>query len=157
MSPRISLKKTTPLRSNRCSSTDRASRRLMIQLSSATPPPESDLDDEQIRTMLASPLYAQERESSADRSRVYHSFRENSVSSSSHLREGAVKAAAAFSHKRKSSQETLPLNKYTSRAHVSVMRILLAGLFQPVVTVVEVVTATLSRTDSTQTRGSSTT
>ena len=32
----------------------------------ATPPPESDLDDEQIRNMLASPLYLQEREASAD-------------------------------------------------------------------------------------------
>ena len=39
----------------------------------ATLPPESDLDNEQIRTMLASPLYLLEREASA-------------VSSSSHLR-----------------------------------------------------------------------
>ena len=46
-------------------------------------PPESDLDDEQIRALLASPLYFQEREVSADRSRVYHSVRENLVSSSS--------------------------------------------------------------------------
>ena len=38
----------------------------------ATPPPESDLDDEQMRTMLASPL--KKRQASADRSRVYHSF-----------------------------------------------------------------------------------
>ena len=41
----------------------------------ATPSPESDLDDEQIRTMLASPLYLQEREASADRSRVQDSLR----------------------------------------------------------------------------------
>ena len=34
----------------------------------ATLPPESDLDDEQIREMLASPLHLQEREASADRS-----------------------------------------------------------------------------------------
>ena len=47
----------------------------------ATPPPESDLDDEQIRNMLASPLYLQEREASADRSQVEYSFREKSVSS----------------------------------------------------------------------------
>ena len=40
----------------------------------ATLPPESDLDDEQKRNMLVSPLYLQEREASADRSRVYHSF-----------------------------------------------------------------------------------
>ena len=36
----------------------------------ATPPLESDLDDEQKRNMLASP-YLEEREVSADRSRVY--------------------------------------------------------------------------------------
>ena len=53
----------------------------------ATSAPESDLDDEQIRHMLASPLYLLEREASADRSRVYHSFTENSVISSSHFRE----------------------------------------------------------------------
>ena len=55
----------------------------------ATPRPESDLDDEQIRNMLASPRYLLEREASADRSRVYRSFRENSVSSSSQFRESA--------------------------------------------------------------------
>ena len=33
----------------------------------ATSPPESKLDDEQIRNMLASPLYLQESEASADR------------------------------------------------------------------------------------------
>ena len=42
----------------------------------ATPPPESDLDDEQICALLTSPLYLQEREASADRSPVYHSARE---------------------------------------------------------------------------------
>ena len=71
----------------------------------ATLPPEPGLDDEQIRNMLASPLYLQEREASADRPRVYHSFREYVVSSSSHFREGAEKPAALFSHTRKSSQE----------------------------------------------------
>ena len=68
---------------------------------------EPDLDDEQMRNLLASPLYLQEREASADRSRVYHSFRENSMSSSSHFRESAGNPAAVFSHKRKSSPETL--------------------------------------------------
>ena len=34
----------------------------------ATLPPESDLDDEQILNQMASPLYLQEREASADRS-----------------------------------------------------------------------------------------
>ena len=42
----------------------------------ATPPPESDLDDEQIRAL-------QEREANADRSQVYHSVRETLMSSSS--------------------------------------------------------------------------
>ena len=35
--------------------------------SMATPPPESDLDDEQIRNLLASPLCLQERKASSDR------------------------------------------------------------------------------------------
>ena len=39
----------------------------------ATPPLESDFDVEQLRDMLASPLYLQDRKLSADRSRVYHS------------------------------------------------------------------------------------
>ena len=33
----------------------------------ATHPPESDLDDEQLREKVASPLYLQERQASADR------------------------------------------------------------------------------------------
>ena len=36
------------------------------------PPLESDLDDEQTRALLASPLYMQEREANADRLQVYH-------------------------------------------------------------------------------------
>ena len=42
--------------------------------------PELDLDDEQIRGMLASPLYIQEREASAEWSQVHHTCIENSVS-----------------------------------------------------------------------------
>ena len=60
-----------------------------------------------MRNMLASPLYLKEREASADRSRVYHSFRENSVFSSSHFRESAGKKdVAVFSQFGKSSQDT---------------------------------------------------
>ena len=51
--------------------------------SMATPLPESDLDDEQLRALLASPLYFQEREASAERAQVCHSERENLMSSSS--------------------------------------------------------------------------
>ena len=48
-----------------------------------TPPPDSDLDDGQIRALQASPLYLQEREANAERLQVYHSSRENLMSSSS--------------------------------------------------------------------------
>ena len=82
----------------------------------ATSPAESDLDDEQLRDMLASPLYLQKKEASADRSRV----RENSVSSSSHFRESAGKPAAVFSHKRKSSQESRSDIEGISLAHRAV-------------------------------------
>ena len=61
--------------------------------------------------------YKRERETSADLSRVYHSFRENSVSSSSHFRESAGKPAAMFSHKGKSSQETLSDRERISSGH----------------------------------------
>ena len=49
----------------------------------ATPPLESDSDDAQLRALLASPLYLQEREASAERLQVYYSERENFMSSSS--------------------------------------------------------------------------
>ena len=42
----------------------------------ATLPLDSELDDEQLRALLASPLYLHEREASADRSQVYHSAEE---------------------------------------------------------------------------------
>ena len=44
---------------------------------------DSDLDDDQIRALLAFPLYHQEREANAERLQVYHSLRENLMSSSS--------------------------------------------------------------------------
>ena len=46
-------------------------------------PPKSDLDDEHLRTLLASPLYLHERGASAERSQVYNSEREHLMSSSS--------------------------------------------------------------------------
>ena len=69
----------------------------------ATSPPESYWDNDQIQNMLGSPLYLQEGEPSADRSRVYHSLRENSVSSSSHF-EMAQGSLLQCSHIKKSSQ-----------------------------------------------------
>ena len=86
----------------------------------ATLPLEADLDDEQVKAMLASPLYQQERESSADQPLVYHSDRQNSVSSSSRFRASAGRPAALFSHKRKSSQESGPDREGISLAHRAV-------------------------------------
>ena len=61
--------------------------------------------------------YRREKMMRVDRSRVYHSHRENSVSSSSHFREIAGKLAAVFSHTRKSSQETLSDREGISSGH----------------------------------------
>ena len=110
MSPKISLKRTLLAlvkqmifhRSSMTSTCDSAE-------SITTPLPESDLDDEQIRKKLAS-LCLQEREVSGDRSRVCHSFRVNSVSSSSHFRKMQGNLPQC-SHTRTSSQETLPTRK----------------------------------------------
>ena len=68
-------------------------------------PIDSEVADAQIVGMLASPLYTQEREASADPSRAYHSNRENSVSNSSFFDKSAGKPAPEFSHKRKSITE----------------------------------------------------
>ena len=65
----------------------------------ATPPPESDLDDEQLRALLALPLYLQERQASAERSQVYHSERENLMSNSSQDPISTGKLVALFSSK----------------------------------------------------------
>ena len=48
-----------------------------------TPPPDSDLDDEQIRALLASPLFPQGRKENAQRSQVYTLEDKNLMSSSS--------------------------------------------------------------------------
>ena len=86
----------------------------------STPPLQSDLDDEQIRALLASPLYLQEREASADRSQVYHSARENLVSSSSKIPKSTGKPVALFSSKRKSSQEAFLDREVFSSEHQQV-------------------------------------
>ena len=46
-------------------------------------PHEADLDNEQLRALLASPWYLPERQEKAERSQVYHSEREGLMSSSS--------------------------------------------------------------------------
>ena len=72
--------------------------------------------------MLASPLFLQEREASADRPRVCHSHRENSVSSSSRFRAIAGRPAAVVSHKGKSSQESHSDRDFIPLAHRAVQR-----------------------------------
>ena len=77
----------------------------------ATPPPEADFDDEQLRALLASPLYLQEREEGADRSQVHHSERENLMSSSSQDLTSTGKLVAVFSSTNRLNQETFPTEK----------------------------------------------
>ena len=71
-----------------------------------TPPLDSDWNDEQIRALLASPLYLQEREANAERSQVYHSARENLMSSSSQDPISTGRPVALFSSKNRLNQET---------------------------------------------------
>ena len=51
----------------------------------ATNPLDLEINDEQPTDLLASPLFPQEREGSADRSQVYHSQKENLMTDSSRL------------------------------------------------------------------------
>ena len=69
-------------------------------------PQEADLDDEQIRALLASPWYLPEREASAERSQVYHSERESLMSSSSQDPKpvGTGKLVAVFSSQNRLKQ-----------------------------------------------------
>ena len=83
----------------------------------ATPHPESDLDDEQLRTLLASPLYVQEREASAEHSQVYHSERENLMSSSSQDPISTGKLVALFSSHNRLNQETFSDREEFSLRH----------------------------------------
>ena len=67
---------------------------------------DADLDYEQIRPLLASPRYLPEREGSAERSQVYHSEREGSMSSSSQsLNFIGTRRLVVFSHQRRLSQD----------------------------------------------------
>ena len=77
-------------------------------------PPESDFDDEQLRALLASPLYLQERGASAERSQVKNSERESLISSSSQDPRtrgtgklvGTGKPVAVFSSQSRLNQDT---------------------------------------------------
>ena len=78
----------------------------------ATPLPGSDIDDEQLRALLASPLYLQEQEASAERSHVYHSERENLMSSSSQGPICTGKPVALFSSQNRLRQETFSDSRF---------------------------------------------
>ena len=73
---------------------------------SITTPPESDFDDEQLRTQLASPRYLLEREASAKRSQV--SEREGLMSGSSQdpTTGGTGKPVAVFSSQSRLNEDT---------------------------------------------------
>ena len=72
----------------------------------ATPLPDSGLDDEQLRALLAPPLYLLDREANAERSQVYHSARENLMSNSSQDPISTGKMVVMFSSQNKLNQET---------------------------------------------------
>ena len=91
--------------SNPCPSTNRSQRRPTLLRKASRHHPDSDLDDEQLRALLASPLYLQEREANAERSQVYHSERENLMSSSSQDPISTGKPVALFSSKKWLNQE----------------------------------------------------
>ena len=84
--------------------------------------PESDLDDEQLHALLASPLYLQEREASTERSQVYHPERENLMSSSSQDRISTGKPVALFSSKNRLNQETFSDRENFPLRHQHVFR-----------------------------------
>ena len=69
-------------------------------------PSESDLDDEQLLALLASPLYLQERGASAERSQVYHFERENLMSSSFQDPISTGKPVVLFSSQNRLNQDT---------------------------------------------------
>ena len=81
-------------------------------IESIVTPQEADLDDEQIRALLASPRYLPEREASAARFQIYHSEREGSMPSSSQSLNviGTGKPVAWLSH-----QQRLGQNEFSER------------------------------------------
>ena len=78
-------------------------------IESIATPQEADLDDEQIRALLASLRYLLEREARAERSQVYHSEREGLMSSSSQSLNfiGTGRPVALFLHQKSLSQDAI--------------------------------------------------
>ena len=68
-------------------------------------PRHRTLMKDNILGMLAPPLFTRERQAGAAPSRIYHSNREKSVSSLSHILSSTGKLVAMYSHKRKSIRD----------------------------------------------------
>ena len=68
-------------------------------------PPNSDLEDEQVRKMLASPLYIQEREENEGQARDYHSARESLMINSPRNPEVSGKPDAECAQKREANAQ----------------------------------------------------
>ena len=64
------------------------------------------MKDKKIGNVGFTAVHAGERQASSAPSRIYHSNREPSVSSSSHIPPSTGKLVAMYSHKRKSSRES---------------------------------------------------
>ena len=88
-------------------------------------PPDSELEDEQLRKMLASPLYVRERDENEGQARPHHSERESLMIHSSRNPETSGKPDAMFSCHSESSQNTFserhrsnePGNRFESSGH----------------------------------------
>ena len=72
----------------------------------ATPPAASEVGKRSDLGMMASPLFLQGRETSANQSRIYHSNRQSSGTSFSRFRSGTGKPAARSQHRRKLSRDS---------------------------------------------------
>ena len=68
-------------------------------------PPDSDLEDEQLRKMLASPLNIREREENEGHARAYHSERESLMVQSSRNPEESGKPDAECAQKREANAQ----------------------------------------------------
>ena len=72
---------------------------------SIAPPPDSDFEDEQLRKMLASPLFLREREEHEGQTRAYHSERESLMIQSSRNPEVSGKPDAECVQKREANAQ----------------------------------------------------
>ena len=82
--------------SNRCPTANHWYTQLAIRQKSIATPPDSDLKDEQLRKMLASPLYFRERVENEGQAQAYHSERESLMIQSSRNPEVSGKLDAVF-------------------------------------------------------------